>query len=155
MWWKIWLVIVWENFHRQGHLEDMERLSKEQLQRHKIMLIKAEQKNADITARKIRPLAAEIKKMAPSKALVSLDFVHLKAATLLSKVIKQATANAVNVKNLEEKNLRFQSIIIGEGPTLKRWRASSRGRASTIFKRTCHIKVLLKDIKGGKIGKKS
>jgi len=119
------------------------------------LFIKAEQKNADITARKIRPLAAEIKKLTPSKALVSLDFVHLKAAALLSKVIKQATANAVNVKSIEEKNLRFESITIGEGPTLKRWRASSRGRASTIFKRTCHIRVLLKDIKGGKIGKKS
>jgi len=119
------------------------------------LIVKAEQKNADITARKIRPLAVEIKKMTPDKALVSLDFVHLKAAALLSKVIKQAISNAVNVKSIEEKNLRFESIIVGEGPTLKRWRASSRGRASTIFKRTCHIKVLLKDIKGGKIGKKS
>ena len=119
------------------------------------MIVKAEQKNADITARKIRPLAVEIKKLAPNEALARLDFIHLKAAALLAKVIKQAISNAVNVKSLEEKSLRFQSIIIGEGPTLKRWRASSRGRASTIFKRTCHIKVILKGEKGGKIGKKS
>jgi len=61
----------------------------------------------------------------------------------LLKTFKQATANAVNNRNLSKDLLTIQSIEVNEGPTYKRWRPVSRGRAHSIFKRTSHIKIVL------------
>jgi len=38
---------------------------------------------------------------------------------------------------------------VDEGPTMKRIRFHSRGQADTIFKRTCHITVVLSEKKEG------
>lgn len=107
------------------------------------MLVKAEQKFVRISARKIRLLAWAVKDLLPQKALLKLQFTRKSGGGELYKVIKQAVSNAVNVKKLAEKNLKFKSILIGEGPTLKRWRPKARGRTSPINKRTCHIRVTL------------
>ncbi len=107
------------------------------------MEVKAEQKFIRISARKIRLIAQAIKNLLPQEALLKLSFTNKNGAKELAKVIKEAISNAVNVKKLTEKNLRFKEIIIGEGPSLKRWRAKARGRISPIKKRTCHIKVIL------------
>jgi large subunit ribosomal protein L22 len=40
-------------------------------------------------------------------------------------------------------DLRIAEITVDDGPTLKRWRARARGRATPIHKRTCHVKVAL------------
>lgn len=107
------------------------------------MEVKAEQKFIRISARKIRLLAQAIKTLLPNEALLKLRFTNKTGERELYKVIKQAISNAVNVKKLAEKNLKFKSILIGEGSTLKRWRPKARGRMSPINKRTCHIKVIL------------
>ena len=39
--------------------------------------------------------------------------------------------------------MRIAEIRVDEGPTLKRWRARARGRATRIEKKTCHISVVL------------
>lgn len=107
------------------------------------MLVKAEQKFIRISARKLKLIAQAIKGLSPQKALLELQFIRKSGAREIYKLIKQAISNAVNVKKLEEKNLKFKSILIGEGPTLKRWRPKAKGRMSSINKRTCHIKVIL------------
>ena len=37
--------------------------------------------------------------------------------------------------------MRITEIRVDEGPTLKRWRARARGRATRIEKKTCHVSV--------------
>ena len=39
--------------------------------------------------------------------------------------------------------MRIAEICVDEGPTLKRWRARARGRATRIEKKTCHMSVVL------------
>ncbi len=39
--------------------------------------------------------------------------------------------------------MRIAEIQVDEGPTLKRWRARARGRATKIEKRTSHVSVAL------------
>lgn len=108
------------------------------------MLIKAEQKYLRLAPRKIRLLVDAIKHLQPKQAIEELAFIRKRAAAPLAKTIKQAMANAVNNANVSEESLRFESLTVGGGPILKRWRAVSRGRAHSIKKRTSHITVILK-----------
>jgi large subunit ribosomal protein L22 len=41
--------------------------------------------------------------------------------------------------------LLVREAVVGEGPTLKRFRARARGGASPILKRTSHIRIILSD----------
>jgi len=107
------------------------------------MEVKAEAKYIRMSSRKVRLVVDAIRGLSPQKALEYLKFVNKRAAGPLSKVIKSAIANAKNNFGLKPEDLRFKEIQVGEGPTLKRWRAVSRGRAHQIMKRTSHIKVIL------------
>lgn len=107
------------------------------------MDIKAEAKHIRISPRKVRLVTRAIRGLSPQKALEYLKFINKRAARPLSKVIASAMSNAKNNFGLKQETLRFKKIQVNEGPTLKRWRAISRGRAHQILKRTCHIKVVL------------
>ena len=108
------------------------------------MEIKAEQKFVRMSARKVRFVADSIRNQSPKDALEQLEFIRRRAAEPLIKVIKQALANATNNYGQKEEGLMIHRIEVVEGPTYKRWQAVSRGRAHSIFKRTCHIAVFLK-----------
>jgi len=108
------------------------------------MIIKAEQKNTRQTARKVRLVAFAVKDMPLEDAIRHLAVMDRRASLAVLKVIRQAIANAINNHGLSFDNLEIENIIVNEGPTYKRWRAVSRGRAHTILKRSCHIRVELK-----------
>lgn len=107
------------------------------------MEVKAEAKYIRISPRKVRLVVDAIKGLSPQRALEHLRFIKKRAAQPLMKVIKSAMANAKKNFGLKVEDLKFKEIQVGEGPTLKRWRAVSRGRAHPIMKRTSHIKVVL------------
>lgn len=107
------------------------------------MEVKAEVKYIRISPRKVRLVVEAIKGLSPLKALEYLGFVNKRTAKPLSKLIQSAIANAKNNFDLKPENLKFKKIQVGEGPTLKRWQAVSRGRAHQIMKRTSHIKIIL------------
>ncbi len=108
------------------------------------MLIKAESKFIRTSPRKIRLIANHVRSLPPDEAVTILSHLRKRAATPLLKTLKQALANAVNNHNLVKDSLLIQSIEVNEGPTYKRWQPVSRGRAHSIFKRTSHIKIVLK-----------
>ena len=108
------------------------------------MIIKAEQKNQRQTARKTRLVSEAVKKMSIEQAIRQLAVMDRRASLPVLKVLRQAIANATNNHGLSLDQLVIADIVVNEGPTYKRWRAVSRGRAHTILKRTCHIKVELK-----------
>jgi large subunit ribosomal protein L22 len=114
------------------------------------MIIKAEQKNTRQTSRKVRLVADVIRKMSLTDAVNHLAVVQRKSSVLLLKVLRQAIANATNNYGLSIADLEIDKILVNDGPALKRWRAVSRGRAHTILKRTCHVRIDLrtkKDVK--------
>ena len=49
---------------------------------------------------------------------------------LIAKTLKSAVANAENNANLRADTLVVKEAVIGEGPTLKRFRPRAMGRAS-------------------------
>lgn len=107
------------------------------------MQITAEQKNTRQSARKVRLVANAVRKLPLEQALRQLAVIERKATLVVTKVVRQAIANAWHNHRLELKDLKLKSIVVNEGQTYKRWRAVSRGRGHSIFKRTSHIKVVL------------
>lgn len=121
------------------------------------MIIKAEQKNTRQTSRKVRLVVDVIKKMSIVDAINQLAVMNRKSSLLVLKVIRQAVANATNNFGLAVTDLEIDNIVVNDGPALKRWRAVSRGRAHTILKRTCHVRVDLrtkKEVKASEVAKK-
>lgn len=106
------------------------------------MEFRAIQKFIRISPKKIRPVAAAIKKLRPLEAVEKLPFVAKRANVPLKKVIVQALASAKE-KGISGEDLQFKEIQINEGPRLKRGRPVSRGRWHPIKKQTSHIRVVL------------
>jgi large subunit ribosomal protein L22 len=77
------------------------------------------------------------------EARTILAFTERAAAHDVEKVLRSAVANAESNPALHWNgdDLVVHSVVVDEGPTLKRWRARARGRTSRIMKRTCHITV--------------
>jgi len=102
------------------------------------------QKFVRISPTKIRPLARLIKKMNPLKAMEVLPLVRKRAAVPLLKTIKAAVANARN-QGANDSSLIINELQIGEGPSLKRGRAVSRGLWHPYKRRMSHIRIVLED----------
>jgi large subunit ribosomal protein L22 len=100
---------------------------------------------ARVSAFKARDVTREIQGRSASDALDLLAFSPKKAAVLVQKTLKSAIANAENNAELKVDTLLVKEAVVGEGPTLKRFRARARGGASPILKRTSHIRIVLSD----------
>ncbi|UCC95431.1 MAG: 50S ribosomal protein L22 [Candidatus Omnitrophota bacterium] len=106
------------------------------------MIARAETKYVRISPLKVRPVAELIRGKKAANALTLLELLNKKGAYLLKKVLHSALSNAKN-KGYEEDKLFISKVIANPGPTLKRWRAASFGRATMIRKRTSHILIEL------------
>lgn len=109
------------------------------------MEIIATQKYLLMSPKKIRVVADMARKLKPAVAIETLPFTGKIASEPLIKVIKSAIATA-KAKGINEADLIFKEIQIGEGPRLKRGRPVSRGQWHPIKKRMAHIRVVLTSI---------
>ena len=94
---------------------------------------------------KVKPVTDLVRGKDLAEALTILKFTPGKGAEEVEKVIKSAAANAENNFDMNVDDLYIAEIYANQGPTMKRWRAGSQGRASIILKRSCHIGVTLKE----------
>ena len=93
---------------------------------------------------KIRPVADLVRRKPYPEAMSVLENMPHKGARLISKTVKSAASNAlVANKQLDEDMLYIREIYIDEGPRLKRVWFRGRGRADMLFKRMCHITVVI------------
>lgn len=105
--------------------------------------MKAIGKTLRISPIKANIVAGMVKGMPAKEASLLLSRVPKKAAKLIKKVLDSAIANAKNNFSQDEDALKIGHVIINKGPTLKRFRPISRGRAAPLLKRTSHIRVEL------------
>lgn len=115
------------------------------------MEVRAIYKFARMSAFKVREVTREIQGMPASQALTHLTFVPRKSARLVYKTLASAVANAENNNNADVSDLVVKEAVVGEGPTLRRFKARARGSASRIRKRTSHIRILLSDEVAAKV----
>lgn len=111
------------------------------------MEIKASLNQLRMSPRKVRLVADLVRKMPVDKAINQLRFANKLAAEPLKKLIESGIANADNLYGINRDNLLVKSVMVDEGQTLKRWMPRAHGRATTIRKRSCHIHLVLGEIR--------
>jgi large subunit ribosomal protein L22 len=106
------------------------------------MIAKAQARYLRISPFKMRLIINLVKGENAKKAMSILDLSSHKGAYYLKKLLKSAIANAKN-KGYEDDKLFISKSVANPGPMLKRYRAASFGRATTIRKRTSHVLIEL------------
>ncbi len=106
-------------------------------------MVRAKARYVRVAPRKVRLVADQVRGMPVPDARNLLAFSTRDAARDVARLLDSAAANAEANHDLIADDLRIASIAVDEGPTLKRWRARARGRASRIDKKTSHISVAL------------
>ena len=94
---------------------------------------------------KLAPVTDLVRGKDLQEALNILKFTPGKGAEIVEKVVKSAAANAEENHKMNPDNLYVAEAYANQGPTMKRWRAGSQGRASIILKRTSHVGVTLRE----------
>jgi large subunit ribosomal protein L22 len=107
------------------------------------MEVRALAKNQPVSPQKVRLLLDVIEGKPVEEALTLLEFMPQPSARMVWKVVKSAASNAENNFDLNPDGLRVKKAVAGDGRTLKRWRARSRGRAAPVLKRSAHIEVIV------------
>ena len=110
------------------------------------MEFKATLRFARISPTKVRPVARLVQNMTLNQALTVLKLQKLRGASFLHKLLRAAWANAQEKDpGYDEEEFFVKRARVDSGPSLKRMRPRSMGRANIIRKRSCHITVVLSD----------
>ena len=105
------------------------------------MEVAAKLKFARISPQKARLVADQIRGRAVGQALQVLEFSPKKASGIIRKVLESAIANAEHNEGADIDELHVATVMVDEGPLLKRIQPRAKGRANRILKRTSHITV--------------
>jgi large subunit ribosomal protein L22 len=105
--------------------------------------VRAQAKWLRIAPRKARLVVEHIRGRTVPEARTVLAFTPRAAAREIEKVLASAVANAEANHGLIGDELVVAAAYVDEGPTIKRWRARARGRATRIKKHTCHVTIRL------------
>lgn len=107
------------------------------------MQAKAILRTARISPQKARLVADQVRGLPVARATDLLQFSDKKAAHLIRKVLVSAVSNAENNLGADIDELKVATIMVDEGPVLKRFMARAKGRGTRILKRTSHITVVV------------
>ncbi|GMU41836.1 MAG: 50S ribosomal protein L22 [Chloroflexota bacterium] len=107
------------------------------------MEVRALATNQPVSPQKARLVLDVIQGRKVDEALTLLEFMPNSSARVIWKVLKSAAANAENNFDLNPDGLRVKKAVAGDGRTLKRWRARSRGRVAPVRNRYAHIEVVV------------
>lgn len=107
---------------------------------------KAVQRYLRRAPRKLRLVADLVRGLGVEDAINKLKFVNKAGAAEVSKVVRSALANLQNKhedESIDASEAYIKTIMVDEGPTLKRIQPAPQGRAHPIRKRMSHITVIV------------
>ncbi len=107
-------------------------------------------KDIRMSSSKVRIVLDNVRGKSANEAVAILTYMPQAGAAEALKVLKSAIANAENNKGLSSDNLYVAECYSTPGATMKRISFRARGRADRILKRTCHITVILDELKEAK-----
>ncbi len=110
------------------------------------MEAQAKLRNVRLSPRKARLVVDLVRGKGIQDAMNILQFSPQKTAPILSKLLKSAVANAEQKGVSDVDTLFVKTVMVDQGPVLKRFMPRAQGRASRIRKPTSHITVVL-DVK--------
>jgi large subunit ribosomal protein L22 len=103
------------------------------------MISKASVKFVRISPRKVRYVIDQIRRKSVLQAQAILNGSPRRAGEIVRKLLNQAVDAAQKNSQVSAESLVVSTVMADGGPTMKRFRAASMGRASVIRKRTSHI----------------
>lgn len=99
-----------------------------------------------ITPRKVRLVSDLVRGKSVNDALMILRFSSRKrTAKTISTLVESAVANAEQQGRIDVDNLVIKSLLVDQGPTLKRYASRAKGQGMRILKKTSHITVVLEE----------
>ncbi len=104
---------------------------------------KAVLRHVRVPPRKARLIVDLVRGRDVPYALSVLKYSPRAAAKVVEKLLKSAVANAEQKELGDADTLRVSRAFVDGGPTLKRFRSRSMGRANAIHKRTSHITLVV------------
>ena len=107
-------------------------------------------KDVRMSSSKVRIVLDNIRGKKVNEAVAMLTFMPQKGAYESLKVLKSAIANAENNKGLSSDNLYVAECYSTPGPMMKRVNFRGKGRVDHIIKRSCHITIILDEMKEAK-----
>jgi len=110
------------------------------------MQYKASHRYADMSPRKIRPVASLIRGRDADEALELLKYLPNKSARLMEGVLKSALGNAGDRGARDVETLTIVEACVDGGPIMKRIQPRARGTAYPIKRRCAHIRITLSDL---------
>lgn len=96
-----------------------------------------------VAPRKARPVVDMIRGQQVPLALAMLKHTPRHAARVVEKILRSAVANAEQKEMGDSDSMWVSKAFVNCGPTYKRFRARSMGRANAIQKRTSHITIIV------------
>ncbi len=115
--------------------------------------MKAYLKNYRQAPRKVRLVADLIRGKSVEDAQSALTFLMKRATGMFHTLLASAVANAQHNFKVGPEGLYVSQVSVTKGPTLKRIRPASRGRARRINKRTSIVTLVLSQNKPAKVKK--
>ena len=109
------------------------------------MQVRAVSKHLPISAQKLRLVADQVRGMYADEASIILQYMPQKGAALAWKTLESAIHNAEENYELNRQDLIIDTIVVDEGPSMKRMKAGARGRYKPRVKRTAHLTVVLEE----------
>lgn len=110
------------------------------------MEVSAVGKYIRVQPRKVRIIADQVRGRNAVHAAALLQYHTSKGAKMLRKILISAMANAEENHGLSRETLSIHTIMVDEGPRLKRMQARAMGRGNRIVKKTSHITVVVEDV---------
>lgn len=107
--------------------------------------VRAKLSHYRVAPRKVRLVADQVRGRPVQEALDLLSFAKTASARDVWKLIRSAVTNADWKGGIDVDTLKVKSIVVDQGPTLRRSLARARGSASRINKKTSHITVVLEE----------
>ncbi len=98
-----------------------------------------------MSPRKVKLVIDLVRGLRSDVALDRLTVLPQSAALPVAKLIRSAVANCKPVGEFKTTNVWIQQIMVGQGPSLKRFTPRAMGRATPIRRPTSHIQVVVGD----------
>jgi large subunit ribosomal protein L22 len=105
-------------------------------------------KSLRVSPRKLNLVAASIRNMKASEALVQLTFSSRRIAKDVKKCLQSAVANAENNFGLDIDMLFITSATVGKALVMKRVMPRAKGRAAPINKFFSNLYITVTEIEG-------
>jgi len=94
-----------------------------------------------IAPRKLRVIANMVRGKPVAQAINSLRFLNRAGSREFFKLLVSAVANAEDQGDIDVDDLVVRTVMVDQGPALRRWRPRAHGRATKVKKYTSHVVV--------------